>query len=183
MRILLYGAAMLIAAVTVYGGEHAACSLHEQHMKKGEHESGARSDAEHGAGVDHRHDSLGMSHEASRHNFRLYADGGAIELRATKEGDAETIQAIRDHLSDVVKQFERGEFTTPQFVHGHAPDGIETMAKRKETIAWKYEELPDGGRIRIRTADAVSLAAIHDFLEFQVIEHRTGDTGAIEIEK
>ena len=182
MKILLYGTAMLIAALTAVGDEHAGCAAHEQHAEKGKHESGPRSDAEHGAGVDHRHDSLGMSHEASRHNFRLYANGGAIELRATKEGDDETIQAIRDHLRDVVKQFERGEFGTPQFVHGHSPDGIETMAKRKNAIDWKYEDLPEGGRIRIRTADTVSLAAVHDFLKFQVIEHRTGDKGVVETE-
>lgn len=186
MKTILYAGALSLAALTLIAGEgHEGCAQHEQHMKRGHQEKGesaspARGDAHHGAAVDARHDSFGMSHQESRHNFRLFEDGGAIELRSVNPEDARTIEAIRGHLKTVVREFDRGDFTTPGFVHGHAPHGIETMTERKALISWKYEELPEGGRIRIRTADREALDAVHAFLKFQVTEHRTGDSGIIE---
>jgi hypothetical protein len=147
--------------------------MHAQH-------AGANGDAAHGAEVDARHDTLAPSHETTRHSFRLFADGGAIELRASSPADTATINAVRKHLKTIEAQFASGDFTTPGFVHGHQPDGVAEMARLGKSIDYRYEKLSDGGRIRIRTKEADGLAAVHAFMRFQIVEHRTGDVGEIE---
>jgi hypothetical protein len=162
----------------------ASCPMHAQHMaeKQKEHVA-ADGSARHGQEVDHRHDTFGMPHTASTHSFRLFADGGAIELRANSADEEKAVEVIRTHLQQVAEQFESADFTTPAFVHGYAPDGVATMGRLHADISYRYEELPDGGRIRITTKSAQALAAIHDFLRFQVTEHRTANTGKIEEDK
>lgn len=154
----------------------ASCPMHAQHMK-------ADGSAAHGKDVDRRHDMLGMAHGESTHSFRLFADGGAIELRANDAGDRKTIDAIRAHLQEVAKQFDHADFSTPAFVHGYAPDGVDAMKRLRADIAYRYDELATGGRIRITTKTADARAAIHDFLRFQVTEHRTANSGQIEEDK
>src|SRR5947207_11391335 len=113
------------------------CPLHHQHM------------------VDARHDTFGMSHDSTEHSFRLLADGGAIELRSLTK-DAQ-IAAIQKHMREVTSDFSRGDFAKPLFVHGAMPDGAARMKELGDAITYKFEELPDGGRIRITTTNADAL--------------------------
>jgi hypothetical protein len=76
--------------------------------------------------------------------------------------------------------FGNGDFTAPMFVHDGIPPGVTTMKLLKAKIRYKYEEISSGGRVRIESSDPVALAAIHDFLRFQITDHQTGDTLAVE---
>lgn len=162
----------------------ASCPMHAQHMAAA-HAGHVHADgsAGHGAGVDGRHDTFGMAHSTSTHSFRLFADGGAIELRANDPGDQATVNAIRTHLQQVAGQFGNADFSTPAFVHGYKPDGVAQMERVRRDITYRYESLDAGGRIRITTASPEALAAIHDFLRFQVTEHRTANSGKVEEDK
>lgn len=159
----------------------ATCPMHEEHMKAAA--ATAKGDAKHGAEVDMRHDALVESHESTRHAFRLFPDGGAIELRANDAGDVKTIDGVRAHIKNIASQFEKKDFSTPAFVHGRPPAGIAEMERRFDAIAFQYEEVDRGGRIRMTTQNGEALAAIHDFMKFQVTEHRTGDTGKVEADR
>ncbi len=141
---------------------HADCSMH------------------HASEVDQRHDTLGMQHDAATHSFRLFADGGAIELRANKADDQTTVAAIRTHLEEIAQQFAKSDFSTPAFVHGHAPDGVAAMKRLARKITYRYEPLPNGARVRITSANADAIAAVHDFLRFQIAEHHTANSGKVE---
>jgi hypothetical protein len=55
------------------------------------------------------------------------------------------------------------------------PPGVPTMKRKKALIGWKFEETEAGGRVRITSKDAEALAALHDFLRFQIEDHQTGD--------
>jgi hypothetical protein len=77
-------------------------------------------------------------------------------------------------------QFEKNDFSTPAFIHGATPDGVAEMKRLRSDIDYRYESIAAGGRIRITTKSDGALAAVHDFLKFQVIEHRTGDSGKVE---
>ena len=138
---------------------------------------------QHGAHVDARHDTFGMSHDTSHHSFRLFADGGAIELRANDPKDDATTAVIRTHLHHIAGAFAKRDFSAPMFVHGHPPDGIDTMKRLHKRISYRYEDVVSGGRIRITTADPRALEAVHDFMRFQVVEHRSGDSGQVEEDK
>gem|GEM_PF-956892 len=159
----------------------ASCPMHAQHMAAAQQDHlHADGSAGHGREVDGRHDTFGMPHGASTHSFRLFADGGAIELRANRADDQEAIANIRQHLEQVAGQFRTADFSTPAFVHGTSPAGVSEMARLRSDIAYRYESLPAGGRIRITASSAPALAAVHDFLRFQVTEHRTANTGKVE---
>ncbi len=127
--------------------------------------------------VDHRGDTMmGFSHRATKHTFRLFADGGAIEVRALDANDASTIQAIRTHLQSIAKAFAEGDFGKPETIHDRLPDGAATMKKLRTIIVYRYADIASGGRVRMATRNARALDAVHRFLRFQIAEHRTGDT-------
>ena len=163
----------------------ADCPMHAQHMAaQSANAEGSKADgsAEHGMGVDHRHDTLGVAHETTHHSFRLFDDGAAIELHANVASDETTVQGIRDHIQMIAKQFQANNFSTPMFVHDKTPDGVDAIKQLHDRIQITYERLSDGARIRMTTTDADALAALHKFMRFQITEHRTGDTGHIEKE-
>jgi hypothetical protein len=49
------------------------------------------------------------------------------------------------------------------------------MQENRQMIEYRYQDLPQGGAVRIETKDARVLAAVHAFLRYQIEEHRTGD--------
>jgi hypothetical protein len=180
-------------AVHAQSPDPATCPMHAEHMKAAAASEGtgkshsdhvaASGDAKHGAAVDSRHDSLVMSHETTHHSFRLFADGGAIELRANDAADSATIGSVRMHLHSIASEFTKKDFKTPTFVHGYTPDGVKQMERLHASINYRYEDVDSGARIRMTTTNPEALDAIHDFLRFQVIEHRTSNTGKVEEDK
>jgi hypothetical protein len=71
--------------------------------------------------------------------------------------------------------FSDGNFSIPMFVHDQVPPGVPAMKEKRSRISYIYEEMPSGARVRIKTADADALKAVHDFLRFQIEDHHTGD--------
>src|SRR5260370_32369792 len=121
---------------------------------------------------DHAEHAMGFSQSASKHTFRLFSDGGAIEVRSA---DAATVKAIREHLQMIAKEFAAGDFGKPLAVHDQMPDGAATMQELRGDINYAYEEIESGGRVRITTKNPRALEAVHQFLRFQIREHETGD--------
>ena len=119
------------------------------------------------------HQAMGVDQYTSTHRFDALPDGGRIELQRDAD-DPEGVATIRAHLRSIAKAFSRGEFGTPAFVHGQAVPGTEVMAARRAAIRYEYRDLPRGGEVRISTADAEALAAIHAFMAFQRGDHRAG---------
>jgi hypothetical protein len=132
--------------------------------------------AGHAAGVDHRHDeATGVSHAASVHHFVLEPRGGRIQLEVTDAADTAGRDRIRAHLTEIRGAFARGDFALPRRIHDRTPPGVEGMAAAKDRIAYTYEATEKGGQVRIATDDPKALAAVHEFLRFQIRDHRTGD--------
>jgi len=131
--------------------------------------------------VVHQH-VMGFSAESTKHTFRLFDDGGAIEIRALDEKDSSTIAMIRHHLQLISKRFADGDFQDPHAVHDRLPDGAATMSAMRSYIDYRNSEIPSGGRVRIRTTDPKALEAVHQFLRFQIREHKTGDSGEVSRE-
>ena len=132
--------------------------------------------AQHQADVEKRGDqAMGFPHDKTTHHFRLYSDGGAIEVTANESKDSEDIQAIRSHLEHITAMFADGNFSMPMFIHDQAPPGVQVMKEKRKLISYKYEAMPSGARVRIKTANQDALNAIHEFLRFQIADHHTGD--------
>jgi len=156
---------MIIAALfalAAFADDPKQCPMHAAHMA-----------------ADQRGDKvMGFSHETTKHSFKVADDGGAIEVRALRADDEASIRAIRTHLQSIAKSFAAGDFAKPEEIHGRAPSGVEVMIARKASIQYKYEELENGGRVRISSKDAAAVEAVHRFLKFQIDEHRTGEEAA-----
>jgi hypothetical protein len=130
----------------------------------------------HASGVDTRGDhAVGFSHNKSTHHFRLLPNGGAIEVTANDANDKVTRDEIRTHLSHIVQMFMNGNFQVPMFIHDIVPPGVPVMKSKRASITYVLEPMPTGGRLRITTTDTEALKAIHQFLTFQIDDHRTGD--------
>ena len=86
---------------------------------------------------------------------------------------------IRMHLKHITSMFSNGDFSIPMFVHSEIPPGTTEMKDRRAEIAYTFEELPTGGRVRITTTNHDALNAVHDFLNFQIADHQTGDDTAL----
>jgi hypothetical protein len=163
----------LIAFLLFSGLQSAAqdmqsCPMHKEHMKEA---------SQHQADVEkHGDEAMGFPHDKTTHRFRLYSDGGAIEVTVDDTKDSETMQVIRTHLTNIVTMFSNGGFSIPMFVHDQVPPGIPVMKEKRAEISYSFEELPAGGRVRIKTTNPDALKAIHDFLRFQIEDHHTGDT-------
>jgi hypothetical protein len=128
-------------------------------------------------GVNERGDhAMGFSHEKTTHHFHLTADGGAIEVVANQPNDAASEEQIRAHLSHIAKMFKEGDFSAPMLIHGEAPPGVPTMKRLKADISYTIETIERGARVRIVTASAEAVEAIHEFLRYQIKDHQTGDS-------
>jgi hypothetical protein len=136
-------------------------------------------DDHHGA-VEKRGDHvMGFSHEKTRHRFRLFADGGAIEVTANDPKDTDTRDQIRMHLSHIAGMFAEGNFRAPMLIHDRVPPGVPVLQRLKSEVSYRFKEIEGGGRVRIATKNEEALAAVYDFLRFQIADHRTGDTEEI----
>jgi len=128
----------------------------------------------------HGAEAMGFDQDKTTHHFRLYKDGGAVEVAAKDPADTSSIGQIRDHLKQQAKNFAAGAFAAPQHTHGEMPPGVDTMARLRSKIRYDFKSPEGGGRLRITTADAQALAAVHDFLRFQIEDHATGDKTSVE---
>jgi len=139
-------------------------------------------DKQHVDGVNERGDhAMGFSHEKTTHHFHLTADGGVIEVTANDSNDAASREQIRAHLSHIAKLFKEGDFSKPMFTHDEVPPGVPTMKRLKADISYTFEAIEFGARVRIATANAEAVKAIHEFLRYQIKDHQTGDS--LELDK
>jgi hypothetical protein len=112
----------------------------------------------------------------------LRPDVGEIAVTANDAADAESAAQIRGHLTHIAQMFREGNFTAPLLIHAKNPPGTDAMTRLAGDIAYRLEPLPLGARVRIITANATALDAIHAFLRFQITDHRTGDPLTIQKE-
>lgn len=123
--------------------------------------------------------AMGFSHEKTTHHFRLFDDGGAIEVTANSAQDTESRDQIRKHLGHIAQMFSSGNFDAPMLTHGKVPPGVPVLQKLKAEVSYTFAEIENGGRVRIKTSNSEALAAIHEFLRFQISDHQMGDTTEI----
>ena len=118
---------------------------------------------------------MGFSHDKTTHHFRLLNDGGAIEAVTNDPADSASRQEIREHLQHIATMFSQGDFNAPMLIHARTPPGVPTMKKLRNQIQYRVEDVAKGARVRVSSSNPKAVAAIHDFLRFQIQDHQTGD--------
>jgi hypothetical protein len=135
----------------------------------------AQHDPAHHAMQQRGEQAMGFDQDRSTHHFLIQKDGGAIEVTAKDPADSTTTTDIRAHLRHIRTAFSNGDFALPVFIHDKPPPGIDVLKARRDQLTFRYDDLQAGGRVRVTTADPDALAALHAFLKFQIVEHKTGD--------
>src|SRR6185437_660039 len=118
---------------------------------------------------------MGFDHTKTTHHFLLQAAGGSIEVTANSSDDVESSEQIRMHLRHIARMFAEGNFKAPMLIHDQTPPGVPVMQQLKSEIEYNFEEIDRGAAVRISTKNPTAFKAIHDFLRFQIKEHKTGD--------
>ena len=118
---------------------------------------------------------MGFSHLKTAHHFIVSAEGGGIQVTAGSAAHGESLTSIRQHLKHIAAAFTAGDFNVPGFIHDRTPPGVPQMKAAGAAISYTYHEIDGGAQLVITTKQPEALAAIHDFLRFQIEDHRTGD--------
>lgn len=118
--------------------------------------------------------AMGVDQSTSAHRFESLPDGGRIELQREVD-DSAGVSRIRRHLKEIVVAFTAGDFRLPAMVHAMKVPGTDIMAARRDAIRYEFHQLPRGGEVRILTSDPEAVRAVHEFLAFQRLDHRTGE--------
>jgi len=147
----------LLGAALVFGQHEAATQHHGRVNERGDH-------------------AMGFSHMATAHHFLLDEDGGAIQVETIDGKDTKSRDQIRMHLKHISVMFPAGNFEAPMFIHDKVPPGVSVMKRLSNEINYKFEAMDRGGRIQIRTKNDEALKAVHEFLRFQITDHKTGDS-------
>ncbi|MEW5915206.1 MAG: hypothetical protein AB1762_02320 [Gemmatimonadota bacterium] len=116
---------------------------------------------------------MGVDQYTSSHVFESLNDGGRIELQRDVD-DSAGVRVIRAHMQDVAKRFTAGDYSLSEMVHGaHDIPGVDSMRALSAAIRFTYRELPRGAEVRLTSADPRAVRAIHRFLSFQRLDHRS----------
>ena len=171
---------LLVSAVGAMGQKSSTtCPLHSQHVESREDGQQAHK-GDHQASLEERGDkSMGFSQNGTRHHFLLTPKGGEISVESIEPTDQGTVEKVRLHLRHIATAFGKGDFSIPQAVHAEIPPGTSEMQRLKTRIQYAFEETSSGGLVRISTKEPSALNAVHDFLRFQIRDHKTGDTVSI----
>jgi hypothetical protein len=84
------------------------------------------------------------------------------------------------HLQHIAKAFASGDFEDPMEVHSQVPPGVPVMKNSKTKISYRYESIERGGKVVIQTDDEDVVKAVHEYLRFQIEEHKTGDPTTVQ---
>jgi hypothetical protein len=139
---------------------------HEEHLKQIE---------KHAALTQRGADTMGFDQNTTVHHFRLSPTGGSIDVDVRRAGDTATRAQIRVHLKQIAGDFAKDNFSKPTVIHAEVPNGVTQLQKHRDATRYRYEETPRGARVVITTNEPLALEAVHTFLRYQIMEHKTGD--------
>jgi len=137
---------------------------------------GAHQGSAHDAMMQRGSKGMGFDQTTTTHHFLLKPDGGVIAVSASDPKDSSTRDQIRMHLSHIAHAFAEGDFDIPMFVHDEVPPGVAVMKRLSGEIQYRFRQTDRGGEVAISSKSTEAVQAIHDFLVYQIREHKTGDS-------
>ncbi len=96
---------------------------------------------------------------------------GGTQVVVSNDGDAEQVALIRSHLSDEAAKFVRGDFASPEAIHGREMPGLDVLRVRHSSVEVSYADISGGGSITYRSQDRASIDAIHAWFQAQRSDH------------
>jgi hypothetical protein len=167
--------ALVVGALLCSCADLNAQDSEKQSAPQCQHKASHDASHDHEAMMGRGEKGMGFSQTKTAHHFFLKPDGGMIVVSANDSGDAATRDQIRMHLTHIAHSFAEGNFGIPMFVHDQVPPGVPVMKKHAGDITYKFKETDNGGKVIVSSSSPEAIQAIHDFLIFQIREHKTGD--------
>ncbi len=121
-------------------------------------------------------DAIKLNREKVTYGFKLLPNGGAIEITSNDPSDVATRDAVRQHVAKIATMLEEGNFSIGPPINDQKTPGVDTMQRLKGRLYYAPENLPNGGRVQITTENSEALKAIHEFVRFQIQEHKRGES-------
>ena len=117
-------------------------------------------------------DVMPFSLEATTHVFTKTADGGTQRVIAKRSTNARQVELVREHLREIRREFSKGDFSGPSYIHGKDMPGLAALAAAKPgQIAIAYRNVAGGAELLFRTADPRLVAALHEWFDAQLSDH------------
>lgn len=114
---------------------------------------------------------MGFNQNKIVHNFRSAPTGGEIMITALDTYDTETIDQIKNHALNIQRDFSKGNFTKPFFIHAEEVPGTKIMTENKGLIKYSTEDLGNGSILFLDTKDDEVINAIHESMNYQGSQH------------
>lgn len=110
--------------------------------------------------------------DKTSHIFSKTDTGGIQQVIAKDKADSGQISLIRLHLSQIAEEFQQGDYSNPEKIHGAAMPGLAALkAAGPGQVKIVYRELPDGAEITYATHIEKLKRAIHQWFDAQLSDH------------
>lgn len=105
---------------------------------------------------------IGFTSGSIRETFIPTSYGG-IEDAVALEPSAVAVKILRTQTRKRAAAFARGDFVDPTNPHGDLVPGLREMRRQWNKMHVRYEDVPNGSRIRYSTSDPVMVEALHQW--------------------
>jgi hypothetical protein len=116
--------------------------------------------------------AMGFNQNKIIHHFIATPTGGEIMIVALKSSDNDTTKQIKNHVLDIQREFSKGNFTKPFFIHAQQVPGTKMMTEKKDLIKYGIKQTSNGSALLITSNDQQLIEAIHQFIAFQTGQHQ-----------
>lgn len=117
-------------------------------------------------------DVMPFSLKATTHIFTKSSDGGTQRVIAKDATDAAQNGLVREHLREIQRQFQKGDFSEPSHIHGSDMPGLAQLkAAKPGQISITYRDVEGGSELTYRTSSAKLVSALHAWFDAQLSDH------------
>jgi hypothetical protein len=108
----------------------------------------------------------------TQHVFDKTETGGVQQVIVKAPANSKQIELIRQHLTKISGEFNRGDFSDPEKIHGKDMPGLAALrAAKPGQLHVQYKELPKGAEITYSAEDEALINAVHEWFDAQLADH------------
>jgi len=105
----------------------------------------------------------------TQHQFTKTESGGTQRVISRDPQNQEQIRLIRQHLEQMAESFNRGDYSSPESIHGPDMPGLAEMRNSQPgSLQITYSAEPSGANLTFHANNALLIKAIHEWFDAQV---------------
>ncbi|WP_034292201.1 hypothetical protein [Herbaspirillum sp. RV1423] len=172
LKLLITSCAIAVFASGTQAQTMDPSTMDHSHMDQAAHMKMMEETQRQAAVAERGKDVMPFNLAATTHIFAKTAEGGVQQVVVKKPADTAQVNLVRGHLRDIREQFLKGDFSGPSTIHGQDMPGLADLnAAKPGQIAIDYKDIKGGGQLTYRSADAILVAALHQWFDAQLSDH------------